>query len=574
MPDDREGLDRLQSPTSGYRKHLARINEVIRDGGSLSGHELNCAFLNTRDDKFATVSAVTGLDFPDDARAPAVVDWDHDGDLDLWVANRTGPMVRLLRNDQRSGNHWLSLRLQGTACNRDAIGARVVVHLADGSPSISKTLHAGEGYLGQSSKRIHFGLGGCSAIDHAIIHWPGGGDQRLSSLEVDRHYTIVQGQEAVANELPKPAVPLVPQTLATGQVDSGSRVLISGRFPMPALQYVTASGEAKNLLLGSGRPVLINLWASWCSSCIGEFNEWTKHAERLQQLDLFVYVLSIDELDQVTENDVSMAYASLDRIELPFYRGECTRHTLEQLQNACQWPFHRRIPLVVPTSILFDENGELAAIYRGTVSVDQLVSDVEKLRLAGNDLMDAALPFDGRWYRRPTTIAPIQIASQLVQQEKLGEAAEYVEANRALLEHNPAYGLLAVWIGEEYAKIDGINQARYFFAEAESHHNDDYRVLNNLAWQYATQSNEALRDPAKAVELAELANAETRRSNVFVLDTLSVAYAAKDDLTSAIATAEQARVLARQQANTAMVRALTERIEAWRTETRSNGGQR
>ena len=32
--------------------------------------------------RFANVSAVSGIDFPEDGRALCLVDWDHDGDLD------------------------------------------------------------------------------------------------------------------------------------------------------------------------------------------------------------------------------------------------------------------------------------------------------------------------------------------------------------------------------------------------------------------------------------------------------------------------------------------------------------
>lgn len=565
MPEDEQALDQLQSPTSQYRRHLARMSQMIRDGASLSGQERNCVFLNTRDEKFATVSAVSGLDFADDARAPALVDWDFDGDLDLWVANRTAPMVRLLRNDNRSGNHWLALRLRGVQCNRDAIGARVEIHFSDGNPTVTKTLHAGEGFLAQSSKWVHFGLGNSQTIDGLVIHWPGGRRQRLPALQVDRHYSIVQGRAAVPVNLPKPSLALAPQPLETGHVESGSRVFISGRFPMPRLQYVTPFNELQNVPLGAGQPVLINLWASWCRNCVVEFSEWTKQADRLKQSGLAIYVLSIDELDQVAENDVSVAYAMLDRIGLPFERGACGESMLVQLQDAYQWPYQRKFPMSVPTSILFDEDGELAAIYRGTVPIDQLLSDVSKLKLSGNALLDAAIPFPGRWYHRPATRVPIQIASQLVEQKKLGAAAEYVRANRALLENNPAYGLLTEWVGEEFAKIGGIDQAKHFFAEAESHHNDDFRVLNNLAWQYATQTHETLRYPTKAVQLAQRANAVTRESNATVLDTLSIAYAAANDLPNAIAVAQEARALAEKTGDTTTARALFERIEHWRT---------
>ena len=64
------------------------LGRMIVEGRSFSGNERNCVFLNTGEataakGRFANVSAVSGLDFPDDARAVALVDWDHDGDEDL-----------------------------------------------------------------------------------------------------------------------------------------------------------------------------------------------------------------------------------------------------------------------------------------------------------------------------------------------------------------------------------------------------------------------------------------------------------------------------------------------------------
>ena len=77
--------------------------------------------------RFANVSAVSGLDLIDDGRAAAVVDWDHDGDLDIWVSNRTGLQVRFLCNNLAGDHHFLAVRLEGrnVASKRDAIGARL-----------------------------------------------------------------------------------------------------------------------------------------------------------------------------------------------------------------------------------------------------------------------------------------------------------------------------------------------------------------------------------------------------------------------------------------------------------------
>ena len=96
-----------------YRESIRRVDQLMDSGNSFSGREPNCAFLNLGDGTFATVSALSGFDFPDDARAIALSDWDGDGDLDAWITNRTAPMLRFLRNDTPSSKRSLLLRLEG-----------------------------------------------------------------------------------------------------------------------------------------------------------------------------------------------------------------------------------------------------------------------------------------------------------------------------------------------------------------------------------------------------------------------------------------------------------------------------
>ncbi len=106
------------------------------------------------------------------------------------------------------GRRFLALKLQGAnvqgsnpprkdaqaqACNRDAIGARVEVHLKGQDVPLLKTVRAGDGFLSQSSKWLHFGLGSSSEIARVVIRWPGGKPQTLSGLEPDRWYRVVQG---------------------------------------------------------------------------------------------------------------------------------------------------------------------------------------------------------------------------------------------------------------------------------------------------------------------------------------------------------------------------------------------
>jgi hypothetical protein len=81
----------------------------------------------------------------------------------------------------------------------DAIGARVELHLAGAKPvTLVKTLHAGDGFLSQSSNWLHFGLGDRTMIERLVVRWPGGEAETIRGLSVDHRYIVRQNGDAVA----------------------------------------------------------------------------------------------------------------------------------------------------------------------------------------------------------------------------------------------------------------------------------------------------------------------------------------------------------------------------------------
>ena len=216
-----------------YEDSWEAIYNLIDEGSSWSGNERNCCFLNTRGSAFANASAATGLGFPDDARAVAMVDWDLDGRLDMWVTNRTAPRIRFLHNLSPTAHHSVMFQLRGTTANRDAIGARVLLQLAGGVKLI-RTLHAGDGYLAQSSKWVHFGLGDIAGIEKMTVRWPGGAVENFGGVLADGRWLLVQGSgRAAAWQAPRGAITLAPGPLELPELPSTARTWISGRVPLP-----------------------------------------------------------------------------------------------------------------------------------------------------------------------------------------------------------------------------------------------------------------------------------------------------------------------------------------------------
>jgi hypothetical protein len=93
------------------------------------------------------------------------------------------------------GNHWLALKLEGVKSNRPGIGARLKVVVREGGAerAIYKTVRSG-GSFGASPLRQEIGLGQAARIERVEIQWPSGGPaQVLTGLEMDRHYTVKEG---------------------------------------------------------------------------------------------------------------------------------------------------------------------------------------------------------------------------------------------------------------------------------------------------------------------------------------------------------------------------------------------
>ena len=159
---------------------------------SWSGFQKKKFFRNLDGHAFKEMSAAAGVDNDRDGRGIGVGDFDNDGRLDFFQANADQPPM-LYRNTTASPGHWVALKLVGTRSNRDAIGARVT--LKSGARSMIREVDGGNGYAGQSTQRVYFGLGTEARIDSLQIRWPSGLVERVA-VQADRITTVREGDAA------------------------------------------------------------------------------------------------------------------------------------------------------------------------------------------------------------------------------------------------------------------------------------------------------------------------------------------------------------------------------------------
>ena len=406
IPED--GLNPTATPV--YTGRVREINRSISQGKSFSGYERNALFLNLEGKGFADVGGLFGVDFEDDGRAVAIADWDRDGNLDMWVTNRTAPRVRLLRNNHPSTNSFVAIRLigNGTTTNRDAIGARLTLwRSSEPQPKQIRTVRAGDGFLAQSSAWTHFGLGSGPRTEdlQLAIRWPGGGTETFSNLKPNTRYTITQGQGP--RVVPEPPMPKMVQQVAHDSPNEPGQngFWVANRVPFPKLSYLDDTGSIRSTTDFLGKPVLINLWATWCAPCLEELRIFGKQGDALRSRGVTILALNVDGLavDRPAASEGN-AEQVLARIGYDLPHGVARQESLGEIEVLIEFLSSRRAPLSVPSSFLIDAEGNVAAVYFGAVGWKQLADDLALLSAPPATQLERISPRAGKWLVDPRQV--------------------------------------------------------------------------------------------------------------------------------------------------------------------------
>jgi hypothetical protein len=157
-------------------------------------------FRNEGKRKFAEVSRKAGkpLQRAIVARGAAYGDYDNDGDLDLLITTNGGPAY-LWRNEGANQNRFVRFKTIGASSNRDGIGAKVTIYLADGTRQW-RTVHSGSSYCSQSELPLTFGLKSADKVARAEIEWPSGKVDKLADLATNQLFVVKEGSGVVESK--------------------------------------------------------------------------------------------------------------------------------------------------------------------------------------------------------------------------------------------------------------------------------------------------------------------------------------------------------------------------------------
>ncbi len=159
---------------------------------------------------FTEKAAAVGLNDYGVGRGSVVFDMDNDGDLDILVVNQKPVLsypvaseTKLYRNDSAKGN-WIMIALQGVEAERQGLGSRVEVVI--GKTKMIREIDGGSSHLSQNSTITHFGLGAASVVDSVIVTWIGGNRQVLTNQKTNIRLTIVEHVKEDSNSWLKVAL--------------------------------------------------------------------------------------------------------------------------------------------------------------------------------------------------------------------------------------------------------------------------------------------------------------------------------------------------------------------------------
>ena len=462
------------TPSAEYEQGWNAINELIRADGTWSGYERNVFYANNRDGTFSDVSGVVGLDFLEDGRSFALSDIDHDGRLEVFLKNRNSRQLRVLRNVLSDLGPSIAFRLRGTKSNRDAIGAVVTVETE--STSQARSLQAGSGFLSQHSKEVFFGLGGARNPVRARIRWPSGLVQELHDLPINHRVWVEEGSSQFRFEAfqdakawsNRPAESAAPESLPASAETWLLAPVAAPDFTLPDL-----TGRLHTLAALRGKLAILNFWSAKSADWLEQLKALQRVQKRWTDHDVQLLAINVDEPGDVAS---IRAVASESPFSFPVL---CASDDVAGTYNILyRYLFDRHRDLILPTSFLISEKGEIVKVYQGLISPGRIELDFLQVPSTPAERLSKALPFSGvtdkvEFTRNYLSLGSVfYLSGYMRPAEASFQQAFREDANSA----EAAYGL-----GSVYLKQEASAKARQTFEQAIKLHSSYPGTLPN-AW--------------------------------------------------------------------------------------------
>jgi PKD repeat protein len=240
--------------------------EIVNDGGNSSGSSWidfdndgdldlfvanrfrkNFLYENSGDGSFAKMLREDLVNDKSSTQGVAWADFDLDGDSDVFLANSNFQNNAFFVN-LSSKNRWLAIQTIGTISNKSAIGTKIRAKAIIGGEAVWQVqeISGQTGYLGQNSLIVEFGLGDATVVDSLQLEWPSGVVQVLTGVATNQFLTVVEESATRAFLTFRLDLRSV-QNVGLFRGDLGMRPFLSIFSEAPALNVALSDNDADSI---------------------------------------------------------------------------------------------------------------------------------------------------------------------------------------------------------------------------------------------------------------------------------------------------------------------------------------
>jgi peroxiredoxin len=423
-----------------------------------------------------------------------------------------------------------------------------------GQPPLIRTVKIGEGFQGQNSRWLHFGLGRGPVIEEIHVTWPGGTVETFTGCAANGRFILRQGKGAA--EPARPSVGADPQRTRmprpVPENAENSPVLLTASQICPPFPAKAYDGKAVSFTDSDG-PTLIHLWDVSCADCLPELKALAAAREQIAAAGLRVCLISAGADEETT--------AFLKENAIPFPAAAATDETVRRLRHLHELLFGSDLPLPNPSGLLLDGQGHAAALYRGPVPVQRLLADVRGLSVRWPQRAALTLPFPGQWMDPPVPANPLTVPGELAEKGFLDDSLAVFLRHEKKCATRQGCSEVLMALAAAFEKKNRFADAITTYRLAVRIAPEFPPAMNNLAWHLAVCPDPVHRRPADALPVIEKAIILTNRQNPDLLDTLATVHAANKQWPEAEAALLEAIGIARSAGATQVVQQLEANLQ-------------